>query len=297
MTYDLIHRTTYDYSAPVTVSHHSACLEPKPLPTQQRSDFSLQISPEPTLRKMRTDYFGNHICFFSIQEIHRHFEVTARSRVTVQSTTPPVPSLSQSWAEVKELFSDPVSPEVVEPYQFAFDSPLLRASQDLADYARQSFPGDTPLLLGALDFNRRIHRDFKFDPVATTVATPLEEVIEKRRGVCQDFAHLAIAGLRSLGLPARYVSGYLCTHPPEGQARRIGADASHAWFSVYCPGVGWIEFDPTNDVMPSEEHITVAYGRDFGDVSPVSGIITGGGRHTVRVAVDVIPVHPDLITD
>ena len=136
---------------------------------------------------------------------------------------------------------------------------------------------------------RRIFEDFKYDPKATTVATPLEEVLEKRRGVCQDFAHLGIACLRSLGLPARYVSGYLRTRPPEGKPRLVGADASHAWFSVFCPGTGWVDFDPTNNVQPGEEHIIVAYGRDFGDVSPVAGILTGGGKHDVKVSVDVEP--------
>jgi transglutaminase-like putative cysteine protease len=140
---------------------------------------------------------------------------------------------------------------------------------------------------------RRIFKDFKYDPKATTVATPLEEVLEKRRGVCQDFAHLAIACLRSLGLPARYVSGYLRTRPPEGRPRLVGADASHAWFSIFCPGEGWVDFDPTNDVQPREEHITVAYGRDFGDVSPVAGILTGGGRHAVKVSVDVAELDAD----
>ena len=188
------------------------------------------------------------------------------------------------------LFRDPVSPEVVEPYEFIFDSPQVRASLELADYARESFAENTPLLVGARELTRRIFKDFKFDPKATTVATPLEEVLEKRRGVCQDFAHLGIAFLRSLGLPARYVSGYLRTRPPEGRPRLVGADASHAWFAIFCPGLGWVDFDPTNDVQPAEEHITVAYGRDFGDVSPVAGILTGGGDHEVKVSVDVNPL-------
>jgi transglutaminase-like putative cysteine protease len=188
------------------------------------------------------------------------------------------------------MFRDPVSPEVVEPYQFIFDSPQVRASFELADYAAQSFPAGTPLLAGARDLTRRIFEDFKYDAKATTVATPLEEVLEKRRGVCQDFAHLGIACLRSLGLPARYVSGYLRTRPPEGKPRLTGADASHAWFAVYCHGTGWVDFDPTNNLQPAEEHITVAYGRDFGDVSPLAGILTGGGKHALKVAVDVAEI-------
>jgi transglutaminase-like putative cysteine protease len=239
---------------------------------------------------MRTDYFGNRVCFFSIQEIHQYLEITSECVVAVTHITRPVPSLSPRWEKVAALFRDPVSPEVVEPYQFCFDSPLLANSPELADYARESFPKDTPLLAGMLDLNRRIFHDFKYDPVATTVTTPLEVVVEKRRGVCQDFAHLAIACLRSLGLPARYVSGYLRTRPLEGKERPVGADASHAWFAVYCPDFGWVDFDPTNNLLPDEDHITVAYGRDYSDVSPLCGIITGGGKHEVSVAVEVAPI-------
>jgi len=287
MTYDIIHRTFYEYAAPVAVSHHVARLEPRSTTMQESESFSLKIFPEPALRKARTDYFGNQLCLFSIQEVHRRLEIITHSRVTVRADRPPTSETSPAWEEVTRLFRDPVSPEVVEPYQFVFDSPQVRGSFDLADYARESFAQDTPLLAGAKDLTRRIFEDFKYDPKATTVATPLEEVLEKRRGVCQDFAHLGIACLRSLGLPARYVSGYLRTRPPEGRDRLVGADASHAWFSIFCPGAGWVDFDPTNNVQPAEEHITVAYGRDFGDVSPVAGIITGGGKHVVKVAVEV----------
>ena len=290
MTYNLIHKTIYDYAEPVTVSHHAARVEPRALPQQTVENFSLHIGPMPAILKPRVDFFGNQVCGFSIQEIHQHLEITATSRVTVAATTPPAPALSPDWESVKKIFSDPVSPEVVEPYQFVFDSPLLRASPELADYARESFAAKTPLLVAVADLNRRIFTDFKYDPTATTVATPLAEVLEKRAGVCQDFAHLGIACLRSLGLPARYVSGYLRTRPPAGQPRLVGTDASHAWFAVFCPDVGWVDFDPTNNVLPGEEHITVAFGRDFSDVSPVSGVITGGGAHKVRVSVDVEPV-------
>lgn len=290
MIYRITHRTAYDYAEPVTVSHHAARLMPRMTATQKREEFSLTIDPEPAVRKKRTDYFGNRVYFFSIQQLHQQFEVVATSVVELQDSTPPVPTLSPAWEEVAALFRDPVSPAVVDPYQFCFDSPMLRASPELADYAAGSFPQGTPLLVGALDLTRRIFADFTYDPVATTVATPLEEVWKKRRGVCQDFAHLAIATLRSLGLPARYVSGYLRTRPPEGQPRLVGADASHAWFSVFCPSVGWVDYDPTNNLMPTAEHITVAYGRDFSDVSPLSGIITGGGKHEVKVSVDVEPL-------
>jgi transglutaminase-like putative cysteine protease len=290
MNYHITHRTLYEYAAPVSVSHHVARLEPRTSATQTCENFSLKIFPEPSLRKARMDYFGNQLCFFAIQEIHSRLEIVTSSRVTVQLRTPAANESTAPWESVADMFRDPVSPEVVEPYQFVFDSPHVRASPELADYARQSYSPGTPLLAGARDLTRRIHEDFKFDPRATTVATPLEEVWQKRRGVCQDFAHLGIACLRSLGLPARYVSGYLRTRPPAGKARLVGVDASHAWFRIFCPGTGWVDFDPTNNVQTAEEHIIVAYGRDYGDVSPVAGILTGGGSHEVRVSVDVEPL-------
>lgn len=287
MTYQILHRTLYEYAAPVTVSHHVARLEPRGTSVQDREQFSLKIFPEPTLRKSRPDYFDNRLCFFSIQEVHSRLEIIAHSRVSVQARKTDSGEPSTPWNEVARMFRDPVSPEVIEPYQFIFDSPQACASSELFDYVGESFPKGTSLLAGVRDLTSRIYKDFKYDPKATTVATPLDEVWKKRRGVCQDFAHLGIACLRSLGLPARYVSGYLRTRPPEGKPRLVGADASHAWFSVFCPGVGWMDFDPTNNVQPSEEHITVAVGRDYADVSPVAGIITGGGAHQVKVSVDV----------
>jgi transglutaminase-like putative cysteine protease len=287
MTYQILHRTLYEYAAPVTVSHHVARLEPRETSGQEREQFSLKIFPEPALRKSRPDYFDNRLCFFSIQEVHSRLEIIAHSRVSVQAHRPAAAEPSTPWNEVAGMFRDPVSPEVVEPYQFIFDSPQASASFDFADYASESFPKGTPFLTGVRDLTGRIFNDFKYDPKATTVATPLDEVWKKRRGVCQDFAHLGIACLRSLGLPARYVSGYLRTRPPEGKPRLVGADASHAWFAIFCPGVGWVDFDPTNNVQPAEEHITVAVGRDYADVSPVAGVITGGGAHSVKVSVDV----------
>ena len=287
MNYRILHRTIYDYTEPVTVSHHAARLKPRFTDVQKCWDFSLAVTPDPAVRTARPDYFTNQVSFFGIQQIHQRLEITAVSHVAVRRVTPPVLALSPPWEDVATLFRDPVSPEAVEPYQFCFDSPLLHCTPELADYARQSFEGETPLLVGVQELNRRIHSDFKYDSVATTVATPLDEVLRNRRGVCQDFAHLTIAALRSLGLPARYVSGYLRTHVPTGRQRLAGADASHAWLSVFCPHVGWVDFDPTNNLLPTEEHITVAYGRDFSDVSPISGILVGGGSHSVKVAVDV----------
>jgi len=287
LTYRITHRTTYEYSEPVTVSHHVARLTPRLTRAQIFEDFTIHIEPEPTLRKLRTDYFGNGVCFFSIQSIHQKLEVTAASTVEVSAETPVAMWLSPEWEGVAELFRDPVSADVVEAFQFVFSSPMVRPTPELAAYAAPSFLPGRPLLEAAMDLARRIHGEFQYDPAATSVATSPEEVLGSRRGVCQDFAHVAIGCLRSIGIPARYVSGYLRTVPAPGARRLVGADASHAWLSVFSPGLGWVDLDPTNGVMPSHEHVSVAFGRDFSDVSPLSGIVTGGGEHNVSVAVDV----------
>lgn len=292
MRYRVLHRTTYVYSEPVTISHHAARLKPRALRLQECEEFALGFRPSPAVQKTRTDFFGNEIQFFSVQEVHPGLDITARSLVTVFPRPEVRLSDSPPWETVVAMFREPVLPENVSPYQFVFDSHMLQATPELADYAQPSFPSGRPMMEGARDFCRRIHQDFKFDHKATTVATPLGEVMKKRHGVCQDFAHVAIAGLRSVGLPARYVSGYIRTVPPAGKPRLVGADASHAWLSVYCPVLGWIDLDPTNASIPSEDHIVVAFGRDYADVSPVAGVLTGGGEHKVTVAVDVEVVQP-----
>jgi transglutaminase-like putative cysteine protease len=290
MDYRITHRTTYEYAAPVSVSHHAARFQPRHESPQECLDFRITITPPPAVTKTHTDYFGNALCMFSIQRLHQRMEVIAESTVSVAARTPPVPSLSPAWTEVQERFRDPVSPADVQPYEFCLDSPLVHAAPDFAEYARKSFHGEVPLLVGARMLTQRIYREFAYDREATDAATPLLEAWKQRRGVCQDFAHIGIACLRSLGLPARYVSGYIRTVPPVGKPRLVGADASHAWFSVYCPHTGWVDFDPTNDLLPGDEHVTVAVGRDFSDVSPLSGILTGGGDHEVVVSVDVEPL-------
>lgn len=287
MRYRILHQTTYAYTERVTISHHAARLKPRGLKLQECEEFSVSFRPAPAVQKTRTDFFGNEIQFFSVQEVHAGLDITARSLVTVFPRREVQVSKSPSWETVTSLFKEPVLPNNVPPYQFVFDSHLLQSTPDLADYARPSFPAGRPMLEGARDLCCRIHQDFKFNPKATTVATPLVEVMKTRQGVCQDFAHVGIACLRSLGLAARYVSGYIRTVPPKGKRRLVGADASHAWLSAYCPVLGWVDMDPTNNVIPSEDHITVAYGRDFADVSPVAGVLTGGGGHEVTVAVDV----------
>ncbi len=290
MFYAVTHRTRYAYGSDVSISHHVAHLRPRELPGQQVSDFDLTIAPAPAVSTERIDLYGNTATFFTIDVPHEGLTVTARSRVRVAAPTLPPAASTPTWEQVRKRCANDVLTADSAVGEFRFDSPLITRHPAFADYAAPSFPKDRPLLDGVADFTARIFRDFKFDPRATTVSTPLDEVLNKRRGVCQDFAHLAIAGLRSLGLPARYVSGYLETRPPPGKARLVGADASHAWLAVWCPGHGWIDGDPTNNVLPSDRHITVAWGRDFSDVSPLRGVVVGGGDHGLRVNVDVAPL-------
>ncbi len=290
MKYRITHRTTYHYSSQVAVSHHAARLRPRDTETQRCMEFSLSFDPEPDLRTGHVDSFGNEVACFSVQKLHKHFEVVSRSFVSLVPVLQPDPLQTPPWEEVAALFRDPVSADLLDPCQFVYVSPLLVPEVQLRDFALPSFPKGRPILAATADLFRRIYKEFVFDPKATTISTPLKEVLEKKRGVCQDFAHLAIASLRAMGLPARYISGYLRTHPPAGKPRLQGVDASHAWASCFVPGFGWVDFDPTNNCFTSLDHITVAIGRDFSDVSPVRGIITGGGKHTVGVGVDVEPV-------
>jgi transglutaminase-like putative cysteine protease len=289
MIYRIRHTTTFSYSEPVSLCNNIARLTPREGSCQACIDSELEIDPVPAVSSAFNDYFGNVATFFAIQEPHDELIVTANHVARITPAGPPDVEQSPAWESVRDGLPAGRTPEEIDAYQFAFDSPYVRARTDLASYAAPSFPSGKPILAGVLDLTRRIHADFKYDPRATTVSTPLEEVLANRRGVCQDFAHLGIGCLRSLGLPARYVSGYLCTVPPPGQERLVGADASHAWLAVYSPGNGWVDFDPTNNQIPSDKHIHVAWGRDFDDVSPIKGVILGGGQHTVKVAVDVIP--------
>jgi transglutaminase-like putative cysteine protease len=236
------------------------------------------------------DFFGNRLCFFTIQEPHRELLVEARSEVIMEGNATPWPQLPLPWEEAARSVPNDHSPAGLEAYQFGFESPRIRVRPEFASYALQSFTPGRPMPEALLDLTARIHRDFRFDSKATSVRTPTEEVFKKRRGVCQDFAHLQIACLRSLNLAARYISGYLRTYPPPGQPRLVGADASHAWVSAYCPGVGWLDVDPTNNLVPSNGHVTLAWGRDYGDVSPLRGLILGGGAHKLHVGVDMEPL-------
>jgi transglutaminase-like putative cysteine protease len=289
MIYRIIHRTTYKYKYPVSFGNHVACLTPRSLSHHRCTLSELRISPVPATRTQRTDYFGNHLSFFTIQEPHKQLVVEARSEVMVDEAKPPSVQ-SPAWEEVARSLPEDRSPESIEAYQFVFESPRIRPNAEFASYGAQSFIPGRSFAEALLDLTGRIHKDFRFDSKATHVRTAPEEVFRKRRGVCQDFAHLQIACLRSLKLAARYVSGYLRTYPPPGRPRLVGADASHAWVSAYCPGLGWLDMDPTNNLVPSRSHVTLAWGRDYGDVSPLRGLILGGRDHILKVAVDMEPV-------
>lgn len=284
------HQTEYLYTEPVSVSHHLAHLVPRNSSTQTCLTRELAVQPEPSLRRERVDVYGNRCVYFAVQEPHTRLVVLSRALVDVLPAEPKLPFAGQPWTEVRDRLAQDRRPDILSAYGYVFESPYVPRSAGLAEYARASFPAGRPLLVAVSDLTRRINQDFVYDPTSTTVATPVAEVLRLRRGVCQDFAHLQIACLRSLGLAARYVSGYLLTRPPPGRPRLVGADASHAWLSVFVPEFGWVDFDPTNDVVPGDEHVQLALGRDFGDVAPVRGVILGGGQHTVVVSVDVEPL-------
>jgi transglutaminase-like putative cysteine protease len=288
--YNVTHRTAYEYDSTVALSHHLAHLRPRALPRQEVLESSLQVEPEPALSVKRVDFYGNTAEFLTIESAHRELVVTARSRVRVRAPELPEPGDTIAWNAARELCAADVLTPDTEVGEFRFDSPYIPRRAEFSEYALASFPNERPLLEGIVDFIRRIYLDFKFDARATTIATPLDEVLKERKGVCQDFAHFAIACLRSIGLPARYVSGYLETFPPLGKPRLVGSDASHAWFAIWCPGFGWIDADPTNNLLPGDRHVTVAWGRDFSDVSPIRGVIMGGGEHELEVSVDMQPV-------
>ena len=289
MLYRISHRTTYKYVYPVAVGDHVACLKPRSLPHHDLLQNSLHVHPAPASLTERTDYFGNVLCFFTVYEPHKELIVESKSEVTVEAPSY-APEPGFGWeASTRSLGAEHV-PEALEAHQFQFESPRIRLNPGFAAYALQSFTPGRPMREALLDLTSRIHREFRFDSKATNVRTTVEEVFAKRHGVCQDFAHVQIACLRSIGIAARYVSGYLRTYPPPGRPRLIGCDASHAWVSAYCRGLGWLDVDPTNDVAPTDGHVTVAWGRDYGDVSPLRGLILGGGGHTLKVEVDMEPV-------
>jgi len=290
MRYKITHTTTYSYAETVPICHNEVRLTPRDGRLQTCTNHRLAIKPKPTACTRRNDYFGNGTHHFSILEGHKRLSVRVISRVEVRPPSYPEPAATRPWEEVRDLVRLAATPVALDALQFVYDSPSVTAIDAVGDYAARSFPPGRPILAAVRELTARIHADFAFDPKATTVSTPVDEVFELKRGVCQDFAHLQIAGLRTLGIPARYVSGYLRTIPPVGRPRLVGADASHAWLSVYCGDAGWIDLDPTNDCLVSTDHITVAWGRDYSDVCPIKGVFIGGGTHKMTVSVDVLPL-------
>jgi transglutaminase-like putative cysteine protease len=288
--YRIEHETRYVHSSGVSTSQHMAYLTPRTLPHQSVRWHELVIEPAPASRVQRIDYFGNAVDQFTILTPYDEMCVVGRSLVAVSATGPSLPfDAAEPWETVRdELFYHRGAP-YEDTAEFSYPSPYIVTDAELAGFARESFAPERPLVAAAIDLMHRIHAEFTFDAGSTTIATPVTRVLADRRGVCQDFAHLQIGCLRSLGLAARYVSGYLSTDPPPGQPRLVGADASHAWLSVWCPPLGWVDLDPTNDVRPSQRHVTLAWGRDYGDVSPLRGVVLGGRAHTLHVGVSVTP--------
>lgn len=286
MRFRVLHRTTYAYDTEVSVSHHVVRITPRQSPAQQCLQHTLHVHPAPALRTEHADYFGNAVVFLTVEAPHAELTLTADSDVRVAPPSLPPPAASPAWESIVAQ-CEAAGPDVLDAQPFRYPSRQVALGPRYADYARPAFTPNRPILEALDALLRQFQTDFTFDPQATTVATPVATVLQQRRGVCQDFAHLALACLRSLGLPARYVSGYLETLPPPGQPKLVGADASHAWVALFCPGLGWIDLDPTNHLFPAEQHITAAWGRDYADVSPVRGVLVGAGRHRLSVAVDV----------
>ncbi|PTM39140.1 transglutaminase family protein [Bosea sp. 124] len=291
MIYDLRHITTYGYSRPVPFARCILRLQPRNDGGQSVRSSELSVTPRPAERVDGTCFFGNRMTTITISKPHRELKVEMRARVEVQRTPAPFPGLTRHWEEVSALAlaSGSLAPD--SPAHHLYPSRLVPPVAAVTDYARASFAPLRPVLEAASELMARIRSDFTYDPEATEVSTPLEEAFRERHGVCQDFAHVMIAGLRGLGLPAAYVSGYIRTIPPPGEKRLEGADASHAWVMLWCgPETGWIGLDPTNDLIVADDHIVTAFGRDYADVSPLDGVIVGPGSQKIGIAVDVIPV-------
>lgn len=290
MKYRVTHKTVYDGHETVSIGHNQAWLEFRSIDRQQVESFKLTIDPEPSIKTRRVDAFGNPVQIFSFNEGYQRLDVTSTTVVTVRDPEIPRGAAATPWEHVVGTLRLHETHADREAMEFAFPSHRITSTRPMQDYAAESFKPGRTIMEAVEDLTRRIHKDFVFDSRATTVNTPVQEVFRLRRGVCQDFAHLQIAMLRSLGIPAKYISGYLRTIPPEGQPRLVGADASHAWLSVYGGNGVWMDVDPTNDAFCSTDHITLAWGRDYSDVPPLTGVFVGGGKHRLLVSVDVMPL-------
>lgn len=285
--YQVDHETVYDYRLPVLYSNHLAHMLPRVVSRQNWISHSIEVDPNPTIQQERLDIFGNRVLAFSIEQEHTHFRFKTTGIVDVQEEEPPKQGNTMEWENVAKLLERPTSDETLGAAMYAYASPFAKFDESVRNYALESFQPKRPLFDAAYELMTRIYTDCKYTPGATRIGAQPQEILRGRKGVCQDFAHLMIGCMRSLHLPCRYVSGYLRTHPCEGQPKLVGADATHAWVSTYIPGHGWVELDPTNNVLGGGEHIILAWGRDFGDVSPLKGVITGGGEHTLKVSVNV----------
>jgi transglutaminase-like putative cysteine protease len=290
--YRITHRTDYRYERDVTASYGQLHLLPRDGGRQRRQSATITLSPGPDVLRSRQDFFGNSVSYFEIHDRHRRLTVSAESVVEVSDGAGDVTLLGGgAWETAVAAVAGQSLPEHLDATQFVLGSPLAAPADDYRAYAGESFPAGRPLLECVESLCSRIHADFRYEPGSTSVATPLGEVFRLRRGVCQDFAHVGIACLRSVGLPARYVSGYLETEPAPGRPKLTGVDGSHAWLSALVPGAGWLDVDPTNDRFAGDRHLVTAYGRDYGDVPPLGGVIyTEGGTEQLKVAVDVVPV-------
>ena len=290
MLLQVTHETRYAYSPAVETAQHMAHLRPRSDAAQRLLEHRLRIVPEPDQRSEALDVYGNSRTFFSLQTAHDELVVEARSRVATEE--PAAPDSSMPWERVRERYLYRAGGVWDPAAEFVFPSFHVRRHDDFTAYARPSFARRaTPLIDGVIDLMHRLHADMRYAPLSTEINTPAVDALRARRGVCQDFAHIMIGCLRALGLPARYVSGYLLTQPPPGRPRLVGSDASHAWVSVYLPDArGWWEFDPTNDRTAGADYVRLAVGRDYADVAPIRGVIHGGAEHTLRVAVTVEPV-------
>lgn len=290
--YHVRHTTVYGYSSAVTLSHHLARLKPRNTPFQTVESSSVSMTPAPAYQTDSTDAFGNTATFLVVETPHTEMTVTSDFTATVQMPDYPDPADTPAWESVADALALPSTPETLDAAVFAHPSCFVPFSAKAKAYAAPSFTPNRPVLSAAEEIMRRIYRDFKYDSSATSIATPIDETLEMKRGVCQDFAHVGIACLRAWGIAARYVSGYIRTRraaeaEKRGEIEMIGGDASHAWFSVFVPTYGWVDLDPTNNMYMQTEHLTVGWGRDFDDMSPIKGLMTGGGSHTVKVDVSV----------
>ncbi|MBI1261878.1 MAG: transglutaminase family protein [Rhizobiales bacterium] len=290
MRYRIRHKTTCTYSSDIQHAQHVLHLDPRPLPWQTMRLNRIAITPTADTIAQHQDYFGNPVTYVAIEVPHSELVISVDFDVEVATRPVPAYSTTKAWDAIAEDIKAALSPTAKEANLFSFASNMVPPLPELRDYALPSFPAGRPIAEAAFDLITRIHKDFVFDPIATTIATPLSDVLRNRRGVCQDFAHLAIGCLRAMRLSARYVSGYLRTLPPPGKERLVGADASHAWLSVWCGDDLWLDLDPTNGNAGSIDLVTLAWGRDYEDVSPMSGVLIGGGQQTLVVEVDVAPL-------